>query len=43
MLGVVWGICRSGLEKVLGVVFRSILEKVVFVVEIVGVAMSSSL
>ena len=43
MVGVVWGICKSGLEKVVGVVCRSILEKVVCVVGIVGVAMSSSL
>ena len=43
VLGAVWGIYRSSLEKVVGVVCRSILEKVVCVVGIVGVAMSSSL
>ena len=47
MVGVGWVVCRKwsgywgGLEKVVGVVCRSILEKVVCVVGIVGVAMSS--
>ena len=36
VLGAVWGICRNGLKKVVGVVCKSILEKKIVLLGLLG-------